>query len=514
LAEILVPYSFAGSMQTADTIDYKQLYEQAQSKIVSLNHELANLKKLLFGSRQERFIPEPAKGAMVQGTLDLHPDVIAACEITTTTTVTSQQTRTEVVTQRKEHPGRTALPDHLRREVIILEPAEDVTGLRRVGYEVTEVMEYIPGELYVKRYLRPVYVQQTSDTETTFFTASLPGRMLEKCMAGESLLAQMAVDKYMDHMPLNRQLQRFERLGVTIAQSTSNDWMRNVLTSLTGLCELHKKQVLESSYLHIDETTIRVQDENKKGTTHLGYYWVYHNSEKKLAFFDYRKGRGREGPEEMLKNFKGYIHTDGYNVYDDFDKRTDITQLNCMAHARRKFSEAMDNDGPRARHVLEKMQLLYAVERRIKEKQLEPDQILELRQWTSVPVLKELKEWMLTEAGNVLPKSPIGKAIAYSLTRWDKLCVYTTNARLQIDNNPVEREIRPVAMGRKAYLFAGSHDAAARAAMIYSLFATCRMHKINPYNWLKDVLQRMPDYTTKNLHELLPQNWKPNEPTV
>ena len=160
------------------------------------------------------------------------------------------------------------------------------------------------------------------------------------------------------------------------------------------------------------------------------------------------------------------------------------------------------------------MQLLYAVERRIKEEQLQPDQILKLRQSESVPVLKELKEWMLIEVNKVLPRSPIGQAIAYSLARWDKLCVYTTHPRLQIDNNPVEREIRPVAMGRKAYLFAGSHDAATRAAMIYSLFATCRMHKINPYNWLKDVLQRMPGYTTKHLHELLPQNWKPIDLTV
>lgn len=131
-------------------------------------------------------------------------------------------------------------------------------------------MEYTPGELYVKRYLRPVYVQPSVDMETTFVTAALPGRMLEKCMAGEGLLAQMTVDKYMDHLPINRQLQRFERAGVTIAQSTANDWMRNTLQSIAGLYELHKKQVLESSYLHIDETTIRVQDENKKGTTHLG----------------------------------------------------------------------------------------------------------------------------------------------------------------------------------------------------------------------------------------------------
>lgn len=157
---------------------------------------------------------------------------------------------------------------------------------------------------------------------------------------------------------------------------------------------------------------------------------------------------------------------------------------------------------------MERMQALYAVERRIKEESLWPDQIIALRQSESLPVLKELKEWMLANISIVLPKSPIGMAIAYSLKRWDKLSIYTTNARLQIDNNSIEREMRPVALERKNYMFAGSHDAAQRGAMIYSLFATCRLHKINPYNWLKDVLTRMPNYTTKNLHELLPQNWK------
>ncbi|MEO5999002.1 MAG: IS66 family transposase [Chitinophagaceae bacterium] len=496
-------------MQTTETIDYKHLFEQAQFKIASLSHELDNLKRMLFGSRQERFIADTAKGQAIQGTLDLNADVVAACKITETTKVTHQQTRSEVVTQRKEHHGRMKLPDHLRREVIVLEPGEDVTGLRRIGYEVTEVLEYLPGELFVKQFLRPVYVQPTSDIDTTFITAALPGRMLEKCMAGEGLLTQMVVDKYMDHLPINRQLQRFERVGVIIPQSTSNDWMRNTLNSLIGIYELHKKQVLESSYLHADETTIRVQDENKKGKTHLGYYWVYHNSEQKLALFDYQKGRGREGPDEILKNFKGYLQTDGYGTYDDFDLRADITQLHCMAHSRRKFSEAMGNDAPRATYVLERMQALYAVERRIKEESLSPDQIIALRQSESLPVLKELKEWMLAQISIVLPKSAIGKAIAYSLKRWDKLSIYTTDARLQIDNNAIEREIRPVALGRKNYMFAGSHDAAQRGAMIYSLFATCRLHKINPYHWLKDVLIRMPNYTTKNLHELLPQNWKP-----
>lgn len=217
---------------------------------------------------------------MVQGSLGLSEDIIEACQITLATKITRQPSKAEVIIQRKIHPRRMKLPDHLRREVIILEPGKDVTGLKRLGHEITKVLEYQPGELFVKQFLRPIYVQPVPLAETLFITASLPGRMLEKCLAGESLLAQMVVDKYLDHLPINRQLQKFERLGVTIAQSTSNDWMKNVLNSLTGLYELHKKQVLSGSYIHADETTIKVQDENKKGKTHLGYYWAYHNNLK------------------------------------------------------------------------------------------------------------------------------------------------------------------------------------------------------------------------------------------
>ncbi len=178
-----------------------------------------------------------------------------------------------------------------------------------------------------------------------------------------------------------------------------------------------------------------------------------------------------------------------------------------MAHARRRFNDALQNDALRAEHALRLFQQLYAIERRIKDEALNHDEALQLRQQQAVPILKTLKEWMTAEYPKVLPKSPIGQAIAYCLPRWEKLSLYTTNPILNIDNNPVENCIRPVAIGRKNYLFAGSHDAAQRAAMIYSLFATCRLHNINPYDWLKDVLQRMHLYTTGNIAELLPQNW-------
>lgn len=175
---------------------------------------------------------------------------------------------------------------------------------------------------------------------------------------------------------------------------------------------------------------------------------------------------------------------------------------------RRKFSDALQNDKARAEYALSMFQKLYATERTIKDEQLSSEAILQLRQQQAVPILKQLKEWMTEEYAKVLPKSPIGQAIGYSLPRWEKLSVYTSDPILNIDNNPVENAIRPVAIGRKNYLFAGSHEAAQRSAMVYSMFATCRLYNINPFQWLKDVLEQMHLYTTNNIKELLPQYWK------
>ncbi len=500
---------------TAEHIDYKELYEQSQVQITSLYLELEKLKKLIFGSKQERFVATDDKNPSPQLALQLDADTIATCKITDATKVTYIRTKTEVTDNKpKAHPGRMKLPENLRRETIILQPDIEVAGLKHIGNEVTEVLDLIPAELYVKQYIRPKYVQPVSDVNSTVITATLPGRIMEKCMAGEGLLTQIIIDKYVDHLPLHRQRQRFQRAGITIAQSTINDWVKAVLNQIAALYEAHKTGVLACGYLHADETPLKVLDENKKGTTHQGYYWVYHNSKDKLVLFDYRHGRGREGPDDILKDYKGYLQTDGYTVYDNFDKRAGITLMHCMAHARRKFNEALQNDQARAEHALVLFQKLYAIERIIKEDQLSPESILQLRQEQAVPILKEMKEWMTREYTQVLPKSTIGQAIGYCLPRWDKLSIYASDPILNIDNNPVENAIRPIAIGRKNYLFAGSHEAAQRAAMVYSLFATCRLHNINPYDWLKDVLERMHLYTTKNIHELLPQNWKKPEPNM
>ena len=504
--ESYIHYSFAHKMQAIEEIDYKALYEGALLSIDALTQQMAQLKKMLFGSKHERYVPTDNTSSQL--TLDLDAATIAACKITSATKISYTRTTTELTFNKpKPHPGRMKLPETLRRETVVLLPDFDTTGLKKIGEEITEILDLIQGELYVKQYIRPKFVKPLSETNDTVITASLPGRMMEKCMAGEGLLAQILVDKYMDHLPLHRQLQRFARVGLTIAQSTINGWTKSTLDLLVGLYDLHKQLILNSGYLNADETGIRVMDDDKKGTTHRGFYWVYHSQELKATLFDYRPGRGRNGPDDVLEKYQGFLQTDGLELYNSFGTRKGITHLLCMAHARRYFVDALNNNRLLADHALKMFQQLYDIEARIKHAGLTGDEVIKLRQQEAVPILKTMKQWMTEEYPKLLSSSTIAKAIAYSLPRWDKLCIYTTDARLGIDNNPVENAIRPIAIGRKNYLFAGSHEAAQRAAMIYSFFNTCRLHKINPYEWLKDVLERMHLYNSSNLHELLPQNW-------
>jgi transposase len=211
-----------------------------------------------------------------------------------------------------------------------------------------------------------------------------------------------------------------------------------------------------------------------------------------------------DGPLEILEGFRGYLQTDGYNMYDVFEKDKGIIMLGCMAHARRMFMDAVDNDQKRSEYVLQQMQILYAIENDCKEKMLSDDERKALRQQNAVPVLQSLEKWMKEQYIQVLPKSNIGKAIAYSLERWGRLSRYTEHGMLNIDNNPVENCIRPVAIGRKNYLFCGSHEAAKRSAMLYSLFGTCKMHGINPHHWFQETLEKIAEHPINRIRELLP----------
>ena len=487
-------------------IDYKILYEKLVAQNATLQHELDNLRRLIFGSKNERFIA--AESSLSQLSLDMPSDAVGEYSVTKTQKIEYVRNTTQIT---KEHPGRTKLPEHLERREIIIEPAEVTEGCKKIGEEITEELEYEPGKLFVNRYVRPKYVSDSyrMTDNRSIIIAPMIDRPLPKAIVGPGLLAQIIIDKYVDHLPLYRQMERFKREGINIPYSTIGDWLKNGCTLIDPLYESLKKLIVQSNYLHADESPIKVLDKDKKGTTHRGYYWVYHNSIDGLVWFDYREGRGREGPVEVLKDFKGYLQTDGYAVYDFFKEEKDITVLHCMAHARRMFFEAKDNDKVIAEYALEQIGLLYNIEREAKEQQLDPGQILQLRQTEAVPVLESLGKWMKETYLKVLPKSAIGKALGYSISRWPELMLYATDGKLNIDNNPVENQVRPVAIGRKNYLFAGSHEAAKRSAILYSLMGTCKLHGINPFIWLRDILQRIATHPINKIQDLLPHNWKP-----
>ena len=477
-------------------VHHQQTSEQNEARLKMLAFEMEQLKKLIYGSRSERFATTEQNSAQLS--LGMQSEQVHASSVTGAQKISYTRKGKQGV-KPDIHPVRTKLPDHLPRVQVILEPEDKPLGAISIREEKTEELDFQPGHFFVRQYIRPVYVQ-----EETFIIADLPSRPLPKAIAGAGLLAQIVIDKYIDHLPLYRQQQRFSRDGLNIPYSTITDWVGSTCTLITPLYEALKKKVLHSPYLHADETPLKVLDKDKKGSTHRGYYWVYHNSLDDLVFFDYQQGRGREGPQQILEGYSGYLQTDGYSVYNIIEEKTDVTLLHCWAHARRKFHESVQSDPEQAQHVLSLIGKLYAIERQAKEENLSADQIKERREKKSIPVLDELKEWMTQAYMNAKPKSPIGKALAYCLERWDKLVIYTTDGRLNIDNNPVENSIRPVALGRKNYLFAGSHEAAQRSAMLYSLLGTCKLHGINPFEWLRDTLQKINDYPINRIHELLP----------
>lgn len=473
--------------------------ETQQLTIQRLQLQILQLNKIVFGSRHERFT-----GTMAASVPTLF-DVPALAEVISsdTTTVTYEKTNKRL---QPNHKGRNSFPETLRREEQILYPEGiDMAIARKIGEDITETLAYIPCELYVKKVIRPKLLDAATNS---IFQAPAPERPFEKSSVDASLVAQVIIEKYVDHIPFYRQRKIYSRRGITISDSTMCDWCAAAANLIEPLYQALKKLVISCNYLHADETTIKVLESERKGASHLGFYWVYLAHEQKLVLFDYQTGRGREGPRSILKNYKGYLQTDGYGVYDDFSNTPGITLLGCLAHARRKFNDALSNNAELAKHVLNEIQKLYAIERDITEHNLTGDEKLQYRKEKAVPLLNDLGKWMQHKYADVLPKSAIGKALSYSIKRWDKLSLYATTSFLNIDNNPVENSIRPVALGRKNYLFAGSHSAAQRAAMFYSLLATCKNYEINPSIWLNDVLNRIANSPINQIKDLLPQNWQ------
>ena len=460
-----------------------------------LKSQVEMLKRMQFGQKRERFEGDPNQTFL--------PFQAEPVEVEQQQEEIKQ--KIEYVRKRPNHKGRAKLPAHLPVKEIEIHPEGDLAQMICIGKEITEELECEPAKFYIKRYIRYKYAAKD---KSAVVIAELPERVIDKGIPGSSLLAMILTGKYQDHLPLYRQKQIFARENIQIASSTIEGWTKQALEKLEPLYEQLVFDTKAQGYLQVDETPIKVLDSDKKGAAHSGYYWVYHAPEKGTVLFDYSPTRGGIAAEPMLWNFKGYLQTDGYAVYEKYGKKKEVTHLACWAHARREFEKALDNDKVRAEKALLMIQKLYAVERKAKQENLSAEQIKEIRLSESLPIINELGKWIFEEIKNTLPKSQIGKAMAYAYARWDALSAYLNDGNLLIDNNLVENAIRPVALGRKNYLFAGSHEAAQRAAMIYSFFAICKKHEVNPFEWLKHTLENIMSINHKNLKELYPQNFK------
>jgi transposase len=353
------------------------------------------------------------------------------------------------------------------------------------------------------------------DELSTFITAPRPAQGVARCLAAPGLLAHVIVSKFVDHLPLYRLERQFARQGVPLSRQTLCDWLARSAELLTPLCQLMIGQVLHSRVIQTDDTPVTVQNGLGAGT-HKGRVWVYSGDvDHPYLVYQYSPNREQQWPLAFLKDYTGFVQADAYGGYDQLFARGRIEEVACWAHARRKFFEAQKTDPERALYVLGVIRQLYAVEKRARQEQARLDlpraayETLRRRwrQEQSVPVLTTLCHWLREQQGQVLPKSPIAEAITYALNQWEALLRYTTHGFLEIDNNAAERALRAIAVGRKNYLFFGSDVGGATAAVLYSLVQTCKHLGIEPWRYLRDVLERMPTQPAERLEELLPDHW-------
>ena len=478
-----------------------------QGVVEKMRDELRQLRRMLFGRKSERFIPsDPAQLKLdFEGVAELKEErEYAALQA-------AAPTRHKQPAGRGAEPAedrlRRIFPERLERRDEVIEPEEIPAGGKRIGEEVTELLEYKPGELYIRRLIRPKYALPNGEGVVI---GSLPSLPLPRTNAGPSLLAQLLVGKYQDHLPLHRQIGIFARAGVQLKASTVSDWVQGAAELLEPLCRKLRERVLGCDYIQVDESIIPVLDKDKPGATRKGYHWVVCSPELRSLFFHYDKGsRAQYVVVELLKDFQGAVQCDGYGAYDIYENKQDVLLLGCWAHIRRKFEYALADDPERAEYALRVIGQLYALERRIKEEGLPPDEIKTIREKNAYPLIREFERWVEKEANATTPQSSIGKALRYAYALYPRMARYVMDGRYRIDNNLAENAVRPLALGRKNYLFCRNHEAACHTAIVYSLLGTCRLWQIDPVKWLTDVLARIQDCSVKRLEELLPHRWTP-----
>lgn len=451
-------------------------------RVETLEYELANLKKLIFGPSSEKRYSTPDANQL--SLFDEKEDQNASPQEESNVEVKAHKKKK--AKKRKKSCGRNSFPEYLRREVEELLPEDyDPESMVIIGKEETEILAYKKPQVYVRKLVRPKVVVKR-DEDQGVKQAPMPPRLIPKGMADESLVAEMIAEKILYHTPIHRFRKKLKQLGVEISSKVLVNWFHTGAEAIMPVYHLMHKDLLSQSYIQVDESTIKVLPKNNKNSCELGYMWVIGVPKLRASLFHFGAGRSQKEGLKLLGNYDGLVQADGYEVYNGLQKRNNYTLTYCMAHARRKFFDAKGVDPPRVKFILNKIGDLYSIEKKAREKNYTSEQRLLLRRKEAIPILAEIENWLQeqTEKDSNKLSNPIERAIRYTHSRWTGLTAYANDGRLEIDNNFVENSIRPVALGRKNYLFAGNNNAAQNLAVLYSIINTANMNNLDPQKYL------------------------------
>jgi len=472
-----------------------------QTRIDQLTHELSVIKRLQFGRRSEQFTSEQL--SLLDEAID---EDLAALE------AELEELRSAAPPEKpRKRAKRLPLPPQLPRTDIHHEPTDQTCSCGcqrvRIGEDISEKLDYMPGVFTVERHIRGKWACKACET---LIQAPVPPHVIDKGIPTNGLLAQVLVAKYGDHLPLYRQERIFARAGLAIPQSTLGAWVGVCGVRLQPLVDALREELLQHGVLHADETPVQMLNPGK-GKTHRAYLWAYTSTQfadVRAVVYEFAEGRSGEHARAFLGDWRGKLVVDDFSGYKQGFK-LGITEIGCLAHARRKFFDLhASNKSQIAEQALKFFVALYDVEREAAE--LEPEQRQEIREARGKPIAKALHTWMLAQRKLVPEGSAIAKALDYNLKRWQALTRYLDDPDVPIDNNRIENLIRPWAIGLANWLFAGSLRAGQRAAVIMSLVRSAQLNGHDPYAYLKDVLTRLPTQRADKIAELLPHHWTPN----
>ena len=499
--------------QAAQIAEHEQALRHRDETIARLEMTLAKLQRWRFGQRSEQ-LTSPQR-TLWEETLDTEIAVVESTLDAMTPVLESgaPESATAAKPPKRRHPGRTPLPEALPRIDVRIEPDRCTCGecgapLTPIGDEVTEKLDYIPGRFQVIRQIRPKLACRPCGTVES---PSLPSSVIDKGRPTARLVAHVLTAKHLDHLPLYRQEQQYQRSGVTLSRATLASWLGQAEYWLSVLAVACKATLLQGGILHADETPLPVLNPGS-GKTDRAYLWVYRSQADvphPVVVFDYARNRKGEHPRRFLGDWRGILQTDDYGGYDATYRTGQVIEAACWAHVRRHFYDVNEAaPSPVAQEALLRIAQLYAIEAAIKDDP--PERRVQIRTEQSRPLLAAFRAWLETVLPQVAAKSAIAKAIRYALKRWEALLCYCDEGALAIDNNPVERTLRGVAIGRKNFLFVGNDEGGRRAAAIYTLVETCKLNNVEPFAYLCDVLDKLPTWPHRRLSELLPFNWKPS----